>query len=187
MTFTLSHSRNAQSDRLLGSTHVMSGMKYLELCSRPEITDVTFLQRQSLCLTEEYGQREQKPAILLRSINPFKPNSFLLLNYAFSNTAYWRRQVKWKLEVFLAAGLMQIELVQLFHFLYHFSSCHVLLLDVPFTVHAANPCYLRTVYSHPHFSRLHLTHSAFPLVLRKKWFFPLNELFFWEQSMLTLR
>ena len=48
MTFTLSHSRNAQTDRLLRSTHVMSGMKYLELCCRPESTDVTFLQRHSL-------------------------------------------------------------------------------------------------------------------------------------------
>ena len=39
MTCTLAHSRNAQSDRLLGSTHVMLGMKYLELCSRPDITE----------------------------------------------------------------------------------------------------------------------------------------------------
>jgi len=39
MTCTLPHSRNARSDRLLGSTHVMSGMKYLELCSRPDITE----------------------------------------------------------------------------------------------------------------------------------------------------
>jgi hypothetical protein len=39
MTCTLPHSRVARSDGLLGSTHVMSGMKYLELCYRPNITE----------------------------------------------------------------------------------------------------------------------------------------------------
>lgn len=58
MTVTLSLSRNGQSNGLLGSTHVMSGMKYLELCSRPDITDVISFQRRSVSLTEEYEQRE---------------------------------------------------------------------------------------------------------------------------------
>jgi hypothetical protein len=39
MTCTLPHSRVVRSDGLLGSTHVMSGMKYLELCYRPNITE----------------------------------------------------------------------------------------------------------------------------------------------------